>query len=109
VTAAVLSCNLTALIWYALAIGCLFLLRAREPHMPRPYRVPLYPALPALVLVMSLFAAGVYAWEFRGLVLWLTAGLYALGLGYYFVVGRRRLVTAAPEELAARAADEVTD
>ncbi len=45
--------------------------------MRGPYRVPLYPVLPALVLVMSLFAAAVYAWEFRGLVLWLTAALYA--------------------------------
>jgi ethanolamine permease len=108
VTAAVLSCNLTALVWYVLAIRCLFLLRAREPDMARPYRVPLYPYLPALVAVMSLFAAAVYAWEFRGLVLWLTAGLYAVGLGYYFAVGRWQLVTAAPEELAARAGAEVT-
>jgi ethanolamine permease len=104
VDAAVLSCNLAALVWYVLAIGCLFVLRRSEPHMPRPYRVPLYPYLPALVVVMSLFAAGVYVWWSKPLVLWLTTGLYALGLGYYFAVGRRRLVTAAPEELAARAA-----
>ncbi|HYT93843.1 MAG TPA: amino acid permease [Gemmataceae bacterium] len=105
VDAAVLSCNLTALIWYVLAIGCLFILRKREPDMPRPYRVPLYPYLPAAVVIMSVFAASVYALLSEPLVLWLTAGLYALGLGYYFAVGRNSLVTAAPEELAARAAD----
>src|SRR6476660_1139330 len=53
VTVAVLTCNLTALIWYVLAMACLFVLRVRYPEMPRPYRVPLYPFLPALVLVMS--------------------------------------------------------
>src|SRR5207248_3072268 len=62
VVVAVLTCNLTALIWYVLAMVCLFVLRWKDPHMPRPYKVPLYPVLPALVLVMSLFAAGVYGW-----------------------------------------------
>ena len=34
VLVAVLTCNLTALIWYALAMVCLFVLRWREPNMP---------------------------------------------------------------------------
>src|SRR5262245_14185158 len=62
VQVAVLACNLTALVWYALAMVCLFLLRWKEPDMPRPYRVPLYPVLPALVLLMSLFAPAAYGW-----------------------------------------------
>jgi hypothetical protein len=56
---------------------------------------------------MSLFAAGIYAWyyqEEKPIVLWLTLAMYAVGIGYYFVFARRRLVSAAPEELAARAA-----
>ena len=110
VIVAVLTCNLTALIWYVLAMVCLFILRRKAPNMPRPYRVPLYPVLPALVLLMSLFAAGIYAWyyhESKPLVLWLTLAMYAVGLGYFFIVARRRLVSAAPEELAARAGHEV--
>jgi ethanolamine permease len=109
VLVAVLTCNLTALIWYMLAMVCLFVLRWRDPHMPRPYKVPLYPVLPALVLLMSLFAAGIYAWYYlteKPIVLWLTLILYAVGLGYYFGFARRRLVSAAPEELAARAGHE---
>ena len=77
--------------------------------MPRPYKVPLYPVLPALVLLMSLFAAGIYAWYYRTdnpKVLWLTLIMYAVGLVYYFGFARRRLVSAAPEELAARAGHE---
>jgi ethanolamine permease len=102
VTIAVLTCNLTALIWYVLAMVCLFVLRVKEPHMPRPYRVPFYPFLPALVIVMSLFAALVYGWLKDSSVLWLTLAMYAIGLTYYFGYARGRLVTAAPEELAAR-------
>ena len=61
--------------------------------------------LPAAVLVMSLFAAGIYAWyyeEEKPVVLWLALVMYAVGIGYYVAVARRRRVAAAPEELAAR-------
>jgi ethanolamine permease len=104
VDTAVLTCNLTALIWYVLAMVCLFVLRWRAPDVERPYKVPLYPALPALVLVMSLFAAGIYMWYYQDkpVVLWLTVVMYATGMGYHFLFARRRLVSAAPEELAAR-------
>ncbi len=102
VTVAVLTCNLTALIWYVLAMACLFILRVREPEMPRPYRVPLYPLLPALVLVMSLFSAAVYGWLSEPIVLGLTLAFYVLGLCYFLLVSRTRLARAAPEEVAAR-------
>lgn len=99
---AVLTCNLTALVWYVLAMICLFVLRVKEPHMPRPYKVPLYPFLPAAVIVMSLFAALVYGWLNEPIVLWLTLAMYAIGLAYFFGYARTRLATAAPEELTAR-------
>ena len=85
-----------------LAMVCLFLLRRNEPNLSRPYKVPLYPVLPAMVLLMSLFAAGVYGWLNESIVLWLTLAMYGVGLSYYFVIARRRLVSAAPEELMAR-------
>ena len=100
---AVLTCNLTALIWYVLAMICLFILRVKEPHMARPYKVPLYPFLPAAVIVMSVFAALVYGWLNEPIVLWLTLAMYAIGLAYFFGYARTRLATAAPEELAVRA------
>jgi ethanolamine permease len=105
ITVAVLTCNLTALIWYVLAVVCLFILRRRAPDLPRPYRVPLYPLVPALVLGMSLLAAGVYGWEQKPAVLWLTLVMYAGGVVYYCAFARSRLASAAPEELAARQAD----
>jgi ethanolamine permease len=112
----VLTCNLTALIWYVLAMVCLFILRAKAPDMPRPYKTPFYPWLPLLVIGMSLFAAGAYVyglpteetesrtWYSDYQVVLLTLAMYAVGLAYYFGIARRKLASAAPEELAARAA-----
>jgi len=101
---AVLTCNLTALIWYILAMFCLFILRVKYPNMPRPYKVPLYPFLPAAVIVMCVFSAIIYGMLSEHIVLWLTLIMYLVGLAYYFFYARSRLVAAAPEELAARAA-----
>jgi ethanolamine permease len=112
IVVAVLTCNLTALVWYVLAMVCLFVLRVKQPNMPRPYKVPLYPVLPAAVIMMSLIAAGAYGiyspTEVLGIsspttVLLITVIMYAVGLSYYFLYARTRLATAAPEELAARA------
>src|SRR5579871_2545561 len=100
---AVLISTLTALIWYILAMVCLVLLRRREPHLFRAYQAPLPRLLPILVVLLSVFAAYVYSGiEHATEVLALTAGLYVLGLGYYWCWGRARLESAAPEELAAR-------
>ncbi len=102
---AVLTCNLTALLWYVLAMVCLYILRVKAPDMPRPYKSPFYPVLPALVIAMSLFAAGVYSLYSDYVVIWLTLAMYAVGLAYYFGFARTRLESAAPEELAARTAE----
>ena len=56
--------------------------------MLRPYRVPLYPVLPAAVLVMSIASAVIYGWSQDQTVLWLTAGLYGLGMAYYVCLAR---------------------
>jgi amino acid transporter len=42
-------------IWpfYALCVAGVFVLRRRRPEMPRPYRVPGYPVVPALFLLAS--------------------------------------------------------
>jgi ethanolamine permease len=93
------------------------MLRVNEPDMQRPYRVPLYPLLPAAVILMSLIAAGAYGvyspTEVLGVsspqtVLVITLIMYAVGLAYYFLHARTRLASAAPEELAARAAADLT-
>ena len=98
---AVLISTLTALVWYILAILCLFVLRNREPALFSRYRTPLVNILPVLVVVLSVFAA----WVYSGIdvkVLPATGGLYVLGIGYYLLWSRHRLQTASPEQLSAR-------
>jgi ethanolamine permease len=100
---AVLVSSLTALVWYVLAIVCLFLLRRREPALFQNYRAPVARVLPAAVVVLSVFAAWVYT-GISSIVLPLTAALYAVGLAYFFCWSRSRIKTAAPEEQTAHRA-----
>jgi ethanolamine permease len=98
---ALLVSTLSALIWYILAMGCLHMLRRREPHLFGRYRAPLSKALPAVVVLLSVFAVYVYG-VININVIPLTALLFALGLAYYWFWGHPRIQAAAPEELAAR-------
>lgn len=97
----VLVSTLTALIWYILAMVCLWLLRRREPSLFATYRSPLYHALPVAVVFLSVFALAMYG-IINVKVIPFTIGLYALGLGYFGLWSRHRIEKAAPEELAAR-------
>ncbi|MBI1917367.1 MAG: amino acid permease [Planctomycetes bacterium] len=103
IAVAVLVSTLTALVWYILAMGCLFVLRKREPHLFATYRAPVYRVLPLTVVLLSAFAIYVYS-GIDVKVIPLTALLYALGLGYYWFRAHGQIQKAAPEELAARAA-----
>jgi amino acid transporter len=98
---ALLVSTLTALIWYILAMWCLFVLRRREPAMFGRYRAPLQWVLPVSVVLLSGFAAWMYGGSNTD-VLPLTAVLYAAGVGYYWIWSRSRIQSAAPEELSAR-------
>jgi predicted exporter len=60
------------------------------------------------VVLLSAFAVYVYS-GIDVKVLPLTALLYALGVGYYWFWARARLQTAAPEELAARQAEPLSE
>lgn len=50
-------------IWpfYALAVAAVFVLRRRQPELPRPYRVLGYPFVPLLFLLASVYLLGSYA------------------------------------------------
>jgi ethanolamine permease len=100
-TVAVLVSTLTALIWYILAMGCLFVLRRREAGLFNTYRAPVNRVLPVTVVVLSVFAVFVYS-VINVKVIPLTALLYLVGLVYYWFWAQRRIQKGAPEELAAR-------
>jgi ethanolamine permease len=100
-TIAVLVSTLTALLWYILAMGCLFVLRRREPHLFHTYRAPLHRVLPITVVLLSGFAVYVYS-QINIEVIPLTALLYGLAMAYYWFWSHGRIQHAAPEELSAR-------
>ena len=72
----------------------LFVLRVREPQTPRPFRVPLYPVLPAffcLVCAYMLWSSlsYVYSQELGGLnAAWIGVGVLAVGVLLLAVVGK---------------------
>ncbi len=82
-----------ALVFYALTTTGLFVLRARRPDAPRPYRAVGYPVLPALYVILAagvaitlLVADKTRAQAFSGLVVVL------LGVPVYFLT--KRSITA---------------
>lgn len=103
---AILISTFTAVVWYVLAIVCLFLLRRKEPELFRPYKVPVYPWMPIFVAVVSGVAGCLYVWANVQVIL-PTAALYVAAGIWYAVWARKRVLPVAPEEVAARIADEL--
>jgi ethanolamine permease len=104
--AAILISTLTAVLWYIGAMVCLFVLRRKEPGMARPYRVPSYPVMPVFIAVLSLFAAYLYG-SVNVQILLPTAVLYAVAIAWYALWARKKILPIAPEEVAARIAQEL--
>lgn len=50
-------------IFSALAVGAVLILRRKEPDLPRPYRTPLYPFIPAFYLLVSIVIVGSVLYE----------------------------------------------
>lgn len=90
IAVAVLVSTLTALLWYILAMGCLFILRKREPELFSTYRAPLERVLPVAVVALSAFAIYVYS-VINVKVIPLTAMLYLGGLGYFWFFAKGKV------------------
>jgi APA family basic amino acid/polyamine antiporter len=78
--------NIGTLFAFVLVCIGIVILRYREPHRPRKFRVPFVPFVPILGVLMCLFLM-------LGLprLTWIRFGLWlAAGLVIYFVYGRRR-------------------
>jgi ethanolamine permease len=102
--AAILISTLTAVIWYVMAMFCLLVLRRREPALFRPYKVPAYPWIPVFVALLSAIAAALYIWVNVQIIL-PAALLYAAAGIWYAVWAHKRVLSVAPEEVAARLAE----
>lgn len=77
------------LIFYALTIAGVFVLRRTRPEMERPYRAIGYPVLPALYIVMALFI-DVVLLRFRPQYTWPGLIIVLLGIPVYFLWSRHK-------------------
>lgn len=74
-----------ALSLYIISMIAFFVLRKKQPRLPRPFKVPLYPLFPALALLISsiaLVAMGVYNLKLLGIFLVIVLFSYA-GFVFY--------------------------
>jgi ethanolamine permease len=90
-----------AVISYAMQMLSFILLRRRLPNIARPYRSPLgelgagIAGVIALVSLISLYATKSYRPGVLGVAVW-----FVLGLLYFAIAGRNRLVLSPEEEFA---------
>ena len=75
---------------YILAMTALFVLRRKEPELPRPFRAIGYPIVPAIALVLSVVSLGALVVYNLSIALVFMA-LTAVGVVYYLVFVRRNL------------------
>ncbi|MBE8719476.1 amino acid permease [Sphingobacterium sp. Ka21] len=78
--------NFTApIFWFfILCTGlALFVLRITEPNVPRPFKVPLYPVLPAIFCLASAYLL-YSSLLFAGMGTWLGIGILLLGMLFFF-------------------------
>lgn len=81
-------CSIGTLCAFAIVSGGVLVLRFTRPEIRRPFRVPLFPVVPALGVLLCL-----YLMLSLPLVTWLRfLGWLALGLGVYVGFGRKRAI-----------------
>ncbi len=97
-----------ATVSYALMAASHILLRLRQPALARPYRTPGGIVTSAIALVLSLVAlTGVYAFDPRAFNY--TLVLFVVGIAYYAIFSRHRLVAKTAEEEFALVANAESD
>lgn len=92
--------SLIFLLTFAMVNLSVIVLRRKAPDLPRRYRVPLYPVVPILGIVLNL-ALALYQFTFQPLAWYVTAGWIAAGIVLYYSYGAKRVADVAPKVLEA--------
>lgn len=95
--------SLIFLLTFAMVNLSLIVLRRKEPDIPRRYRVPLYPVVPILAIVLNLFLA-VYQFSFQPVAWYVTIGWVIFGLLLYFAYFEKQAAGEQPQVLVPRRA-----
>jgi APA family basic amino acid/polyamine antiporter len=79
-------CSIGTLFAFIIVCAGVIVLRYRRPDLPRPFRTPLFPVLPAIgILACAVLMLNLPGTAWERFVLWLAAGLVI-----YFWYGRKR-------------------
>ena len=90
--------SLIFLLTFAMVNLSVIVLRRKAPDLPRRYRVPLYPLVPILGIVLNLYLA-VYQFTFQPLAWYVTIGWIAVGLVLYYSYSGKRAAEVEPQVL----------
>ena len=81
--------TIASLLFYALTIAGIFVLRKKQPDAPRPYKVIGYPVLPALYIIVAL-AISVDLLIMIPKTTWPGIIIVLLGIPFYFILKKNR-------------------
>ena len=82
-----------------MSLSCI-VLRYKEPNNPRPFKTPLFPVTPAIAVIFS--GITMFSSIFRELpFFFVSVGVFAVAIIYYFAYAKKRINPDAPEEKAA--------
>lgn len=82
------------LVFYILTITGLFVLRAKRPHEPRPYRAIGYPVLPAIYILMAVFI-DIVLLRYKPQYTWPGLIIVLLGIPVYYGWSRKNRQVSA--------------
>jgi len=92
--------SLIFLLTFAMVNLSVIVLRRKAPDLPRRYRVPLYPFVPILGIVLNVFLA-LYQFTFQPIAWYVTIGWIAVGLLLYYGYFRQQAEAVKPQVLEA--------
>jgi amino acid transporter/nucleotide-binding universal stress UspA family protein len=90
--------SLIFLLTFALVNLSVIVLRRKAPEIKRRYKVPFYPYVPILGIVLNVFLA-LYQFTFQPLAWFVTAGWIVIGLLIYFAWAEKQAVHETPQVL----------
>ncbi len=90
--------SLIFLLTFALVNLSVIVLRRKAPGLPRRYKVPLYPFVPVLGVVLNVFLA-LYQFTFQPLAWYVTGGWILAGLLLYYAYFEKQAAAELPQVL----------
>ncbi|SDF08228.1 ethanolamine permease [Sporomusa acidovorans] len=79
-----------SVIMYIISLISLFVLRSKEPEMKRPFKVPMFPLVPTISLIIAVFCVVSLLVASIDSLIWVAVA-YVLAVAYYFIWGNKNI------------------